>query len=113
MHHGAANSAFRKTPPVRRATLRTSDSASIGSSLRSGDSVSFLGGWIIDRPPFPAYVACRGARRMAMSTMVQTDSERYARSISASKRVRWEIEDVIRGRRFDRTQKYLPDGLSL
>jgi hypothetical protein len=28
--------------------------------------------------------------------------------------VRWEIEaDVIRGRRFDRSQKYLPDGLSL
>jgi hypothetical protein len=28
--------------------------------------------------------------------------------------VRWDIdEDVIRGRRFDRSQKYLPDGLSL
>jgi DNA-binding Lrp family transcriptional regulator len=42
------------------------------------------------------------------------DSERYARCISASKRVRWDIdEDVIRGRSFDRSQKYLPDGLSL
>lgn len=53
---------------------------------------------------------------MAMQAMVKTttDSERYARSISASKRVRWDIdEDVIRGRRFDTTQKYLPDGLSL
>src|SRR5437763_16216709 len=42
------------------------------------------------------------------------DSERYARCISVSKRVRWDIdEDVIRGRRFDRSQKYLPDGVSL
>ena len=30
------------------------------------------------------------------------DSERYARCIQTSKRVRWDIdEDVIRGRRFD------------
>lgn len=42
------------------------------------------------------------------------DSDRYARCISASKRVRWDIdEDVIQGRSFDRSQKYLPDGLSL
>src|SRR6059058_3327134 len=42
------------------------------------------------------------------------DGNRYARCISASKRVRWDIdEDVIRGRRFDRSQKYLPNGLSL
>jgi hypothetical protein len=42
------------------------------------------------------------------------DSDRYARCISVSKRVRWDIdEDVIRGRSFDRSQKYLPDGLSL
>lgn len=41
-------------------------------------------------------------------------NERYARAIAASKRVRWEIErDVIRGRRFDTSRKYLPDGLSL
>jgi hypothetical protein len=43
-----------------------------------------------------------------------SDSERYARCIRASKRVRWDIDqDVIQGRRFDRSQKYLPDGLSL
>jgi hypothetical protein len=42
------------------------------------------------------------------------DSNPYERCISASKRVRWDIdEDVIRGRRFDSSQKYLPDGLSL
>jgi hypothetical protein len=41
-------------------------------------------------------------------------SERYARCVAASKRVRWDIEqDVIRGRRFDAAHKFLPDGLSL
>ena len=49
-----------------------------------------------------------------MRSVQSTDSDRYARCISASKRVRWDIdEDVIRGRSFDRSQKYLPDGLSL
>ena len=43
-----------------------------------------------------------------------SDSDRYARCIRASKRVRWDIdEDVIRGRCFDIAQKFLPDGLSL
>jgi hypothetical protein len=42
------------------------------------------------------------------------DSARYARCIETSKRVRWDIDrDVIRGRRFDLSQKFLPDGLSL
>ena len=41
-------------------------------------------------------------------------SERYARCVETSKRVRWDIdEDVIRGRRFDTAHKFLPDGLSL
>jgi hypothetical protein len=48
----------------------------------------------------------------AINTSIESD--RYARCIRASKRVRWDIdEDVVRGRRFDRTQKYLPDGLTL
>jgi hypothetical protein len=39
--------------------------------------------------------------------------KRYARCIEASKRIRWDIDgDVIRGRNFDYTQKFLPDGLS-
>ena len=43
-----------------------------------------------------------------------TDSERYARCVLSSKRVRWDMDrDVIRGRRFDAAQKFLPDGLSL
>jgi hypothetical protein len=38
---------------------------------------------------------------------------RYARTVAASKRVRWAIDDdVIRNRSFDLTQKFLPDGLS-
>jgi hypothetical protein len=42
------------------------------------------------------------------------DSSQYARCIQSSKRVHWDIdEDVIRGRRFDATHKFLPDGLSL
>jgi len=40
-------------------------------------------------------------------------SERYARCIEFSKRIRWEIErDVIRGRSFDFGKKFLPDGLT-
>jgi hypothetical protein len=47
-----------------------------------------------------------------MNTLPTTD--RYARVIEASKRVRWEIErDVIRGRRFDYLKPFLPSGLSL
>jgi hypothetical protein len=50
-------------------------------------------------------------------TMLQpnavTSTQRYARTIEASKRVRWEIErDVIRGRHFDYRRRFLPDGLS-
>jgi hypothetical protein len=38
---------------------------------------------------------------------------RYARAISASKRVRWDINaDVVRGRRFNLAQRFLPNGLS-
>ena len=42
-----------------------------------------------------------------------TDTQRYARAIEASKRIRWDIDrDVIRGRNFDYTKKFLPDGIS-
>ena len=47
------------------------------------------------------------------ATIQQEHIDRYARSVAASKRVRWSIEeDVIRQRTFDTTQKFLPDGLS-
>jgi len=40
-------------------------------------------------------------------------TQRYAKAIEASKRIRWDIDrDVIRGRQFDFGKKFLPDGLS-
>jgi hypothetical protein len=40
-------------------------------------------------------------------------SERYAKCVEVSKRIRWEIDrDVFRGRTFDYSKKFLPDGLS-
>jgi hypothetical protein len=40
-------------------------------------------------------------------------AQRYAKCIEASKRIRWDIDrDVIRGRQFDFSKKFLPDGLS-
>ena len=43
-----------------------------------------------------------------------TETDRYARCVQTSKRVRWDIEkDVIQGRHFDTANKFLPDGLSL
>jgi hypothetical protein len=51
----------------------------------------------------------------AMTVATQsTTSDRYAKTIRASKSVRWDIdEDVIRGRMFDPSQKFLPDALAL
>ena len=41
------------------------------------------------------------------------DTARYARCIKASKKSPWEIDrDVLRGREFDFSHKFLPDGLS-
>jgi hypothetical protein len=49
-----------------------------------------------------------------MNAIVQpADSDKYARVVQASKAVHWDIEDVIKGCSFDRSKKYLPDGLSL
>jgi hypothetical protein len=45
--------------------------------------------------------------------LMQTDTARYAKAIENSKRMRFDIDrDVIRGREFDFTKKFLPDGLS-
>jgi hypothetical protein len=44
----------------------------------------------------------------------QIDTNRYAKSVEVSKRIRWDIDsDLIRGRQFDFRHKFLPDGLSL
>ncbi|HYR00194.1 MAG TPA: hypothetical protein VET86_09135 [Casimicrobiaceae bacterium] len=48
-----------------------------------------------------------------MQTVTTAESARYAKCVAASKRIRWDIDrDVIRGRTFDFTKKFLPDGLS-
>ncbi len=48
------------------------------------------------------------------ATLTSQGNARYAKCIDASKKVRWEIDrDVIRGRRFDYSRKFLPDRLSL
>jgi len=40
-------------------------------------------------------------------------TEEYAKSIAGSKKIRWDIErDVLRGRDFDFSKKFLPDGIS-
>lgn len=45
---------------------------------------------------------------------LSADTQRYARCIAASRRIRWDIDqDVIRGRTFDLSHKFMPDGLSL
>jgi len=51
---------------------------------------------------------------MNVISNISDSSDRYARCIQTSKRVRWDIDkDVIRGRNFDIAHKFLPDGLSL
>jgi hypothetical protein len=48
-----------------------------------------------------------------LTTPEAIKSERFARCIAASKRVRWDIDrDVIGGRSFEADRKFLPDGLS-
>ena len=48
-----------------------------------------------------------------MDTTYAPPTQRYAKCIEVSKRIRWDIDrDVIRGRAFDFSKKFLPDGLS-
>jgi len=43
----------------------------------------------------------------------QVKTEDYAKCIEGSKRIRWDIDqDVLRGREFDFSKKFLPDGIS-
>jgi hypothetical protein len=52
-------------------------------------------------------------RRPMDGARMYPETNRYAKCIEVSKRVNWEIDrDVIRGRAFDFTKKFLPDGLS-
>lgn len=64
--------------------------------------------------PCGAVLQASTPEEITMSTQVSASSDRYAKVIEVSKRVRWEIErDLIRGRRFDYTKNFLPSGLSL
>ena len=50
---------------------------------------------------------------MSHVTAHATDTARYAKCIEVSKRIRWDTDrDVIRGREFDFSRPFLPDGLS-
>lgn len=50
---------------------------------------------------------------MLQSTDSAVNTQRYAKCIEVSKRIRWDIDrDLIRGREFDFSKKFLPDGLS-
>jgi len=47
------------------------------------------------------------------TAVVSNSTARYAKCIEASKRVRWDIDkDVIRGRSFEFTKKFMPDKLA-
>jgi hypothetical protein len=51
--------------------------------------------------------------RLIMTTAFPIQTEHYASTVAASKRVRWDIDrDVIRGRDFDMDHKLLPDSIS-
>ena len=47
-----------------------------------------------------------------ISAVGDGDALRYARCISASKRVRWTVEEVIQGRTLEMTQNFLPNGFA-
>lgn len=47
------------------------------------------------------------------ATTLESGNQQYAKCIDVSKRVRWDIDrDVIRGRQFDFSMKFLPDAIS-
>jgi len=48
-----------------------------------------------------------------VTTPMPVQTEQYAACVGASKRVRWDIDkDVLRGREFDTSHKFLPDSIS-
>jgi hypothetical protein len=52
-------------------------------------------------------------RRTSMQAGTTSEAKRYAKCVEVSKRIRWDIDrDVIRGRAFDFSKKFLPDELS-
>ena len=50
---------------------------------------------------------------MSSVRQATVETDRYAKCVEVSKRIRWDTDrDVIRGRGFDFAKKFLPDGLS-
>lgn len=48
-----------------------------------------------------------------MTAPIPVQTKQYAECVGASKRVRWDIDqDVLRGREFDTSHKFLPDSIS-
>jgi hypothetical protein len=73
------------------------------------------GGAVMDRRRAGAYKRSIGPqqRREAMTATNAIPHHHYDRIVQTSKRVYWDIDrDVIRGRRFDLREKFLPDGLT-
>ena len=63
--------------------------------------------------PDKAFIRKPTERNAMQTETYTTETDRYARCVDISKRIRWDIdEDVIRGRKFDFGQKFLPDALS-
>ena len=49
-----------------------------------------------------------------MDIAIPANTQRYAKCIDNSRRIRWDIDrDVIRGRELEFARKFLPDGLSM
>src|SRR5262245_53035771 len=114
MHHGSKKLACKNTPPVKWATRKTSDNASIPPFLpKSGVSVISPGGPSMASRRRRIYrhrindgfvgMGQRSERRCDMNAIQKiSTTDRYARCVQASKRVRWDIDaDVIRGRLFN------------
>jgi hypothetical protein len=85
-----------------------------GSSTRRAVATEYRRGLIALEGP-GLFDSDRDDRRQAMDTaQLPIDTKRYAKCIEVSKRIRWDIDrDVIRGREFDFSKKFLPDGISL
>src|SRR3954452_1136712 len=104
MHHGAKKSACRNTPPVKCATLNTSDRASMPAFL-SGFGVLVMppGGPVIEplpsanlqmtRQPTGSIRSAQNSERKPTMNAINkiSDTDRHAHCVETSKRVRWDI----------------------
>lgn len=67
----------------------------------------------VDEANFRRVRRGRAERTARITEVLQMQKYDYAKCIEVSKRVRWDIDkDVIRGRTFDFSKKFLPDGIS-